>query len=180
MSRVGIRPINLPSGVQVEVKPTEVIVSGQNGQQIIALPHGIEVSQKGEMLVVNRLSDSQQRRALHGTVRANLNNAITGVSANFQKRLELIGIGYRAAVEGNSLSLQVGYTHPVKMEIPQGISVKIEKNVIVVTGPDKQQLGQFCTDIRAIRKPEPYKGKGIRYQGEHVRMKQGKAVKSGA
>jgi len=180
MSRVGIRPVEIPQGVQVEVKPTEVVVSGQNGRQTVAVPHGIKVSQTDSKLVVERLGDTKQRRAFHGTVRANLNNAVTGVSVNFEKKLELVGIGYRANLEGNTLNLQVGYTHPVKVEIPEGLAVKVEKNVIVVTGADKQQLGQFCADVRSIRSPEPYKGKGIRYQGEHVRMKQGKAMKSGA
>lgn len=180
MSRIGIRPVEVPQGVQVEVKPTEVIISGQNGRQTVAVPHGVKVKQSDNKLTVERVGDTKQRRAFHGTVRALLNNAVVGVSANFEKRLELIGIGYRANTEGNALNLQVGYTHPVKMEIPAGLSAKVEKNVIVVTGANKQELGQFCAEIRAVRKPEPYKGKGIRYQGEHVRMKQGKAMKSGA
>ncbi|MEX1052105.1 MAG: 50S ribosomal protein L6 [Patescibacteria group bacterium] len=178
MSRIGIRPITLPQGVQVEVKPTEVIVRGQNGQQTVAVTHGIKVSQKDSQLLVERVSDAKQYRAMHGTVRALLQNAVKGVESLFEKRLELVGIGYRAAVEGSSLNLQVGFTHPVKMEIPEGLAAKVEKNVITVTGPDKQVLGQFCANVRAVRKPEPYKGKGIRYQGEQVRMKQGKAVKA--
>lgn len=178
MSRVGIRPVKLPEGVNVEVKPTEIVVRGQNGEQIVGLVHGIRISQKNDQLVVERVNDAKQNRAMHGTVRALLQNAVTGVSSLFEKRLELVGIGYRANVEGNTLNLQVGFTHPVKMEIPQGLSAKVEKNVIVVTGANKQVLGQFCADVRQVRKPEPYKGKGIRYQGEQVRMKQGKAVKA--
>ncbi len=178
MSRVGIRPITLPEGVQAEVKPTEIVVRGQNGEQSVALVHGIKVSQKDNQLVVERVNDAKQNRAMHGTVRALLQNAVSGVTAQFEKRLELIGIGYRASVEGNSLTLQVGFTHPVKMDIPEGLSAKVEKNVITVTGSNKQVLGQFCANVRAVRKPEPYKGKGIRYQGEQVRMKQGKAVKA--
>lgn len=131
-------------------------------------------------MTVARLSDAKQYRALHGTVRNLLHNIITGVSTGFTKKLELVGIGYRAAIEGNDLVLQVGYTHPVRMTIPEGLQAKVEKNVITVTGADKQRLGQFCAEVRQVRKPEPYKGKGIRYQGEHVRMKQGKAMKAAA
>lgn len=178
MSRIGIRPIMLPDGVQVETKPTEVVVRGQNGEQTVKLVHGIKVAQKNNQLTVNRVGDAKQYRAMHGTVRALLQNAVTGVSSQFEKKLELVGIGYRANVEGNQLNLQVGFTHPVKMEIPEGLSAKVEKNVIAISGTNKQVLGQFCANVRAVRKPEPYKGKGIRYQGEQVRMKQGKAVKA--
>lgn len=180
MSRIGIKPVVVNDGVTVTVEPTSITARGPLGELSIALPHGISVTQKDNKMTVARLSDAKQYRALHGTVRNLLHNIITGVSTGFTKKLELVGIGYRAAIEGNDLVLQVGYTHPVRMTIPEGLQAKVEKNVITVTGADKQRLGQFCAEVRQVRKPEPYKGKGIRYQGEHVRMKQGKAMKAAA
>jgi len=180
MSRVGIRPVEVPEGVEFEIKPTTVKVSANNNHQEVAIPHGIKIKHKDSKVTVERANDSKILRSFHGTVRALLANAVKGVSSGFEKRLELVGIGYRANVEGNQLNLQVGYTHPVKVVIPEGLTAKVEKNVIIVNGFDKQQLGQFCAEVRSIRKPEPYKGKGIRYQGERIRMKQGKAAKSGA
>lgn len=178
MSRIGIKPVIVNDGVTVTVEPTSIVAKGPLGELSIALPHGITVTQKDNKMTVTRVSDAKQYRALHGTVRNLLQNIITGVSTGFTKKLELVGIGYRAALEGNDLVLQVGYTHPVRMTIPEGLQAKIEKNVISVSGADKQRLGQFCAEVRQVRKPEPYKGKGIRYQGEHVRMKQGKAMKA--
>jgi large subunit ribosomal protein L6 len=178
MSRIGIKPVAIESGIEVKIEPTQFTAKGSLGELNVEIPHGIKVSQKDNKVVVERLSDAKQYRALHGTIRNLINNAVIGISKGFEKKLELVGIGYRANVEGNALVLQVGFTHPVRMEIPQNLQVKVEKSVITVTGKDKQQLGQFCAEIRAVRKPEPYKGKGIRYQGEQVRMKQGKATKA--
>lgn len=180
MSRIGIRPIEVKDGITLEISPTKVTARGTLGTLEVAVPYGVQVSQKENRILVTRINDSKQNRALHGTVRSLIQNIVTGVSAGFEKKLELVGIGYRAALEGSTLVLQVGFTHPVNMEIPEGLQVKVEKNVITVTGADKQRLGQFCAEVRAIRPPEPYKGKGIRYQGEQVRMKQGKAMKAGA
>ncbi len=180
MSRIGIRPVEVKDGITVELSPTKLTARGTLGVQEVSLPYGVTVVQKDNKIVVTRINDTKQNKALHGTVRNLIQNAVTGVSAGLEKKLELVGIGYRAALEGNTLVLQVGFTHPVKMEIPEGLQVKIEKNVIAVSGADKQRLGQFCAEIRANRPPEPYKGKGIRYQGEQVRMKQGKAMKAGA
>lgn len=179
MSRIGIKPV-ITDGTTVEIKPTEMIVKGSLGELVVALPHGIKVTQKDNTLQVDRVSDAKQYRALHGTVRALLQNAVQGVTKGFDKKMEMIGIGYRAAVEAAELVLQVGFTHPVRVAIPNGLQVKVEKNVITVTGYDKHRVGQFCAELRAIRKPDPYKGKGIRYQGEIIRMKQGKAAKAGA
>ena len=179
MSRIGIRPVEVKDGVRVELKPTEAVITGVNGTQSVAIPHGIKVSQKDNELIVERVSDVKLYKSLHGTVRALLNNAVTGVSEKFEKKLELVGIGYRAAVQGNTLNLQVGFTHPVDMEIPEDLEVNVQKNQISIVGSDKQRVGQFAAEVRAVRKPEPYKGKGIRYEGEQVRMKQGKAMKSG-
>lgn len=176
MSRIGIKPVAITDGATVEITPIQITVKGSLGVLEVAIPHGIKITQKEDKLFVERLSDAKQYRALHGTVRSLLQNAVTGVTKGFEKKLELVGIGYRAAVEGNDLNLQVGFTHPVKVTAPDGITTKVEKNVITISGRDKHRVGQFSAEIRAIRKPEPYKGKGIRYQGEIVRMKQGKAA----
>ncbi len=178
MSRVGIKPVKILNGVSIELGPVEAIVKGPQGELKVALPHGVKVVEKDGELVVSRISDLKHYRALHGTVRALLQNAITGVKDGFIKKLELIGIGYRAAIEGDELVLQLGFTHPVRMDIPEGLTVKVEKNVISVAGRDKHRLGQFAAEVRAVRPPEPYKGKGVRYQGELIRMKQGKAMKA--
>lgn len=180
MSRIGIRPVEVTDGVGIELSPTALTAKGTLGEITVNLPHGVNVAQKENQLVVSRVSDLKLYRALHGTVRNLIQNAVTGVSSGFEKKLELVGIGYRAALEQDVLVLQVGYTHPVKLDVPVGLQVKIEKNVITVSGADKQRVGQFAAEIRSVREPEPYKGKGIRYQGEQIRMKQGKAMKAGA
>lgn len=180
MSRVGLKPIVIPAGVTVSLEPTQLTVNGPKGQLEVTLPYGVKVSQKDDRIIVARINDSKLYKSLHGTVRALVQNAVTGAEQGFEKKLELIGIGYRAAVEGQELVLQVGFTHPVRVQIGDGLEVKVEKNVITVSGRSKHQVGQFAADLRAIRKPDPYKGKGIRYQGEVIRMKQGKAVKAGA
>lgn len=178
MSRIGLKPVKILDGVSVELGPVEATVKGPQGELKVALPHGVTVSQKDNQLEVSRISDLKHYRALHGTIRALLENAIVGVKDGFTKKLELIGIGYRGAIEGDELVLQLGYTHPIRMKIPVGLTVKIEKNVISVAGHDKHRLGQFAAEVRMTRPPEPYKGKGVRYQGELIRMKQGKAMKA--
>ncbi len=178
MSRIGLKPIKIVDGATATINPTEVTLAGPLGTLAVALPHGITVKEKDGQLLVVRGSDAKQYRALHGTLRALIQNAITGATTGFTKKLELVGIGYRGAIEGTILTLQLGFTHPVSVTIPEGLNVKIEKNVISISGADKHRLGQFAAEIRALRPPEPYKGKGIRYQGELVRMKQGKAVKA--
>lgn len=180
MSRIGLKPITIPSSVTVTLEPTQLKAVGPKGELTVAIPHGVKIHLSDGKITVARISDVKLYKSLHGTVRALAQNAITGAEQGFEKKLELIGIGYRAAIEGDELVLQVGFTHPVRVKILEGLEVKIEKNVITVTGRDKHQIGQFAADLRAIRKPDPYKGKGIRYQGEIVRMKQGKAVKAGA
>ncbi|HSX41902.1 MAG TPA: 50S ribosomal protein L6 [Candidatus Saccharimonadales bacterium] len=178
MSRIGIKPVKILEGVSVELGPVEATVKGPQGELKVALPHGVTVTEKDGQLLVNRVSDLKHYRALHGTVRALLQNAVTGAKDGFTKKLELVGIGYRGAIEGEELVLQLGFTHPVRLAIPEGLAVKIEKNVINVAGRDKREIGQFAAEVRAIRPPEPYKGKGVRYQGEQIRMKQGKAMKA--
>ena len=180
MSRIGIKPISLPDGVTLTAEDKTVTIAGPKGQLSLEIPVGVKVTQKDQELIISRDSDSAQDRALHGTIRSLLANLVTGVSTGFDRKLEMVGIGYRAAVEDGALVLQVGFTHPVRLPIEEGLEVKVEKNTITVSGTDKQRVGQFSAEIRDVRRPEPYKGKGIRYAGEIVRMKQGKAVKAGA
>jgi len=179
MSRIGLQTILLPDGVTLTQEDRHLVVTGPKGKLELGLPTGITVSQKEQQLTVSRQNDLAEQRALHGTIRSLLANCVTGVSVGFTKKLEMIGIGYRASVEDGFLVLLVGFTHPVRLAIEAGLEAKVEKNVITITGIDKQRVGQFSAEIRAIRPPEPYKGKGIRYAGEIVRMKQGKAVKAG-
>jgi len=180
MSRIGVQPVLLPGGVTMTREGRALTLAGAKGQLALSLPEGVEVNQKGTLLQVTRNSDAKEHRALHGTIRSLLSNAVIGITEGFSKKLELVGIGYRSSIEGNKLVLQVGFTHPVEMTIPEGLEAKVEKNVITVTGIDRQRVGQFSAEIRDVRPPEPYKGKGIRYSGEKVRMKQGKAVKAGS
>lgn len=180
MSRIGNLPITLPDGVTLTREDRVLTLSGSKGRLSLSLPDGVDVGQKDNILHVTRQSDQSEHRALHGTIRSLLANVVTGITEGFTKKLELIGIGYRASIENGELVLLVGFTHPVKMIVPEGLEAKVEKNVISVSGIDRQQVGQFAAVIRDVRPPEPYKGKGIRYEGEKVRMKQGKAVKAGA
>lgn len=180
MSRIGIKPVVVADSLTVDVSPVEVRVKGPQGELTVALPVGIQVTVKDGQLIVTRTNQTQFQRAMHGTVRSLLQNAVTGAGVGFERKLELVGIGYRAAMEGQDLVLQLGYTHPVRLTLPTGITAKVEKNVIILAGKDKQALGQFAADVRSTRKPDAYKGKGVRYQGELVRLKQGKAAKAGA
>lgn len=180
MSRIGVQPITLPDGVTLTRDDRVVTLTGSKGELSLLLPEGVEIAQKDKNLQVSRESDEREHRALHGTIRSLLANMVTGITEGFVKKLELIGIGYRASIEDNQLILLVGFTHPVKMTIPEDLEAKVEKNVITISGIDRQRVGQFAAIIRDVRPPEPYKGKGIRYAGEKVRMKQGKAVKAGS
>lgn len=180
MSRIGFQLINLPESVTVTTEKDQVIINGPKGQLQINLPGGIKVNSKDQQLTVSRTAEDTVHKSLHGTIRSLLENAVKGVSSGFEKKLEMVGIGYRAAIDENALVLQVGFTHNVRLVIPEGLEAKVEKNVITINGIDKQRVGQYSAEIRDIRPPEPYKGKGIRYSGEIVRMKQGKAVKAAA
>lgn len=176
MSRIGKLPITLPAGVTVTVSPeNEVVVKGKNGELKEKFSPEITIKQDDGVITVTRSSDKKEVRALHGLTRALLSNMVTGVSEGFQKTLEIVGVGYRAALQGNKLNLGLGYSHPVEVIQPDGITFEVpEANKIVVKGIDKQHVGQVAANIRALRPPEPYKGKGIRYQGEYVRRKVGK------
>ncbi|MGF1513091.1 MAG: 50S ribosomal protein L6 [Elainellaceae cyanobacterium] len=178
MSRIGKRPIPVPAKVTVSIAGQEVVVKGPKGELSRVLPAEIEVAQEGEEVLVNRRDESRNARQRHGLCRTLVANMIEGVSQGFQKRLELQGVGYRAQVQGSNLVLNVGYSNPVQITPPQGIQFAVEANTNVsVTGIDKEEVGNTAARIRAVRPPEPYKGKGIRYAGEMVRRKAGKAGK---
>lgn len=180
MSRIGIKPIIVAGSVKVTLDKHEVIVIGPRGELHVALPHGVNVVSKNDQLIVSRVSENKLYKSLHGTIRNILQNAVTGLTGGFEKKCELIGIGYRVALENNELILQVGFTHSVHLPIPDGLTAKVEKNVITIGGNDKQAVGQFAAIVRAVRPPDRYKGKGIRYQDETIKLKQGKATKAGA
>ncbi len=179
MSRIGNKTIPLPEKVSVSVSDAgEVSVEGPKGKLRWELPQGISLSQDGGELALKRSDEARRTRALHGTARSLVANMVEGVSAGFTRRLEIHGVGFRAAVKGKVLDLSLGFSHPLEHPIPEGISVAVEENTkIVVEGVDKQAVGQFAADVRAYYPPEPYKGKGVRYADEYVRRKAGKAVK---
>jgi len=177
MSRIGYMPIKVPSDTSVQIGETEVKVKGPKGELVSPLMPGVTVEQEGDVLNLKRASDEKQLRAYHGLCRSLLANAVTGVTKGFKKELEIQGIGYRAAVKGKDAEFQLGYSHPIVYRIPEGISISVEKNtMIAVEGIDKQQVGQVAAQIRAMRPPDAYKGKGVRYKGEVVRRKVGKAA----
>lgn len=178
MSRIGNKLMIKPNDVNVLVENNVINIVGPKGMLSVDLPRKIDIITDGIEIKVKRKNEERQTKALHGLIWSLLNNAIKGVSVGFEKKLELHGVGYRAQVEGNSLVLSVGYSHPVKIEPPEGINLKVEKNIITVSGIDKQLVGQISANIRSVRKPEPYKGKGIKYDYEHINRKAGKAAKS--
>jgi len=177
MSRIGNKHINLPAGVSLTMSQENLAtVKGPKGELKLPVDSHIQVNVEGNVVTLTRPSD--EFKAIHGTSRALLANMVKGVSEGFTKKLVIVGTGYRAALEGRTLVVSAGYSHPVKKEIPQGLEVQLPKNTeIVISGSDKQVLGQFAAEIRQIRKPEPYKGKGIAYEGEHIRRKEGKTAK---
>ncbi len=179
MSRIGMMPIELPNGVKVDINGSDVTVSGSKGKLVQRFHNDILVRKENSTLYVERPSDSRQHRSLHGLTRALLNNMVIGVSDGFRRKLEIIGVGYRAELKGKNLVLNVGYSHPVELLPPDNLSFEVEDRgkTIFVTGIDKQVVGEICAQIRKVRPPEPYKGKGIRYEGEYVRRKAGKAGK---
>ena len=175
MSRIGKQPIELPSGVNVAISPGRVQVNGPLGELSQSVPARMQISQEDGSLVVKRPTERGDDRALHGLTRSLIANMVEGVTKGFEKRLELQGVGYRAALRGTDLELNVGYSHPVVIDAPQGISFEVPvPTQIAVKGVDKQQVGEIAAEIRKVRPPEPYKGKGIRYEGEYVRRKVGK------
>lgn len=179
MSRIGRMPVEIPGGVQVEVKGMNIRVKGPKGELQRTFSNIIGIAMENNQLVITRNSDEPSERALHGTTRAVLANMVHGVSKGFEVVLEVEGVGYRAEMEGKNLALYVGYSHPVKVEPPAGISFETDAKTrqIKIMGFDKELVGQTAADIRNVRPPEPYHGKGLRYLGEHIRRKAGKAGK---
>jgi large subunit ribosomal protein L6 len=175
MSRIGRMPIPIPTGVKIDMADGAVKVTGSKGTMAFTIPPGIEVTQEGQELIVQRASDERTLRSLHGLTRTLVNNMVVGVSTGFEKRLEILGTGYRAQQAGKAISIAVGYSHPVVFMPPEGITLTVDGPRVIVAGADKQQVGEVAAQIRRVRPPEPYKGKGIRYQGEVVRRKAGKA-----
>jgi large subunit ribosomal protein L6 len=175
MSRIGKRPIEVPGGVNVAISPGRVMVNGPLGELTQLVPPRMQIEQRDGEIVVSRPTDRGEDRALHGLTRTLIANMVEGVTKGFEKRLEIQGVGYRAALQGARLELSVGYSHPVPFEPPPGITFEVPSPTqIVVKGVDKQRVGQIAAEIRRVRPPEPYKGKGIRYEGEFVRRKVGK------
>ena len=179
MSRIGNKVVNIPAGVTVNVADNNfVTVKGPKGELSFQFNNEMTISVSATEVAVKRPNDTKEMKALHGTTRALLNNMVKGVSEGFKKQLEINGVGYRAALQGNKLVLSAGYSHNVEMEVPAGLKVELPKNTtIIISGIDKQLVGQFAAEIREVRKPEPYKGKGIKYSYETIRRKEGKTAK---
>lgn len=176
MSRIGRAPVEVPGGVNTEISPRTVKVTGPKGELTVPVGRGVEVKQDDGNLVVERVSDAPEHRAMHGLTRSLLQNAVTGVTEGFTRTLNIAGVGYRAALQGRDINLQVGYSHSVSVTPREGIDFEVpQPTVIIVRGIDKQRVGQTAAEIRKVRPPEPYKGKGIRYSDETIRRKVGKA-----
>jgi large subunit ribosomal protein L6 len=178
MSRVGKKPIEIPTGVTVTLNNSTVTVKGPKGELTRSFSPDMEINVEENLVTITRPSDIKEHRALHGTTRAVIANMVEGVSKGFERKLELIGVGYRAQKQGNKLVLNVGYSHPVEIEAEEGLEIEVPANTkIVIKGTDKERVGALAANIRQVRPPEPYKGKGIRYEGEFVRRKEGKTGK---
>ncbi len=178
MSRIGKKPVKIEDGVEVTVRDDAFTAKGPKGERTISIPNTVKIDKEEDELIVKRSRTGKQANADHGTVRAHLYNLIQGVKEGYNKRLELVGMGYRASMEGTTLVMQLGWNHPVKVEAPEGIEFGVEgDNIVTIIGIDKQKVGLWASKIRSIRKPEPYKGKGIRYEDEVVRRKTSKTVK---
>jgi large subunit ribosomal protein L6 len=177
MSRIGKQPIAIPSTVKVEVKGQKVFVEGPKGKLDWELPRRTSLKVQDGKIIVSRDGDDAQARALHGLSRALVNNMVNGVAEGFVKKLEIQGVGFKAAVQGRIVNLNLGYSHPINYQIPEQIKVTVEENTkLTIEGPDKKVVGQVAAELRSFYPPEPYKGKGVRYVGEHVQRKEGKTV----
>ncbi len=178
MSRVGRMPIAVPDGVTVTIAENNLVtVKGPKGTLERVLPEEMTIKQEGAEIIVERPNDLKRNRALHGLTRSLINNMVVGVHTGYQKNLELNGVGYRAIKQGKKLTLHLGFSHPVEMEDPEGVEVEVDGNKIIVKGIDKEKVGQYAAEIRDKKRPEPYKGKGIKYADEHIRRKVGKTGK---
>ena len=178
MSRIGRMPIAVPDGVTVTIAENNLVtVKGPKGTLERVLPEEMTIKQEGAEIIVERPNDLKRNRALHGLTRSLINNMVVGVHTGYQKNLELNGVGYRAIKQGKKLTLHLGFSHPVEMEDPEGVEVEVDGNKIIVKGIDKEKVGQYAAEIRDKKRPEPYKGKGIKYADEHIRRKVGKTGK---
>ena len=178
MSRIGKLPIEIPAGVEVKIEGHTVTAKGPLGTETVTLRPELSVAQEGNTVVVTRNNDDRKSRSLHGLSRTLVANAIHGVKTGFEKNREIVGVGYRAAMQGTTLNLQLGYSHPINIEAPQGIKIEVEANTkIKISGPNKQAVGDIAALVRSKRPPEVYKGKGVKYAGEHIRRKAGKTGK---
>ncbi|MGO3652624.1 50S ribosomal protein L6 [Vagococcus sp.] len=178
MSRIGNKPVVIPNGVTVAQNGLTVTVKGPKGELTREFSPNITLNIEEGVVTLSRPNDSKENKTLHGTMRANLNNMVVGVNEGFEKALELIGVGYRAQLQGKKLVLNVGYSHPVEFEAPEGVTIEVPSNTsVIVKGSNKEVVGELAANVRGVRPPEPYKGKGIRYVGEYVRRKEGKTGK---
>src|SRR5215510_10292580 len=176
MSRIGKKPISIPDKVKVDIKPESVVVTGPKGTVSNPIPPGIRFEQKDKQVLAVRAGDSGPQRAFHGLARALVANAVKGVTEGFKKELEIVGVGYRAEQRKSSVVFTLGYSHPIEYPLPPGINITVDKQTrLVISGVDRQQVGQVAANIRSLRKPDPYKNKGIRYVGERLKKKAGKA-----
>ena len=177
MSRIGKKPIAVPAGVKVTIAQDQVTVEGKGGKLTTALPPYVGVEMQDDKIVVSQTSDVRAANAMHGLARSLINNMVIGVTEGFKKELAIVGVGYKAALQGNVLNLSLGFSHPINFQIPQGIKITVTpENKIIVEGCDKQLVGETAAQIRRFRSPEPYKGKGIRYVDERIVLKEGKSV----
>lgn len=177
MSRIGNKPVAVPSGVTVTVNDGQLVVKGPKGQLEQHIVDGISFDVQSDVVKVNRENDSKPFRANHGLMRALLNNMVTGVSDGFERKLEINGVGYKASTQGNKAVFNLGFSHPIELPFPDGVKIAVDKNTLVtVSGIDKEKVGQCASEIRGFRPPDSYKGKGVRYQGEYVRLKTGKSA----
>ena len=178
MSRIGNKPVAVPGGVTVSANDGTLTVKGPKGELNQKIAEGITFEIDGEVAKVNRANDSKPYRANHGLMRALLNNMVTGVSKGFERKLEINGVGYKASTQGNKAVFNLGYSHPIEFPFPEGVTISVDKNTsVTVSGIDKERVGQAAAEIRGFRPPDSYKGKGVRYEGEYVRLKAGKSAK---
>lgn len=177
MSRIGKLPVQIPAGVTITIDKDALTATGPKGTLSVNLLEGVNVKQDGEQIIVERINDESTNRAKHGLIRSLINNAVIGVQHGFSKKLEINGVGFRVALVGKALKFNIGFSHEVVYNIPEGIQASIEQNIITISGASKQQVGQVAAEIRALKKPEPYKGKGIKYIDERIIRKSGKSGK---
>ncbi|MDP2923923.1 MAG: 50S ribosomal protein L6 [Candidatus Omnitrophota bacterium] len=177
MSRIGKQPVVLPKGVKASINAGAILIEGSKGKLSLNIPSGISVELQNDQAIVKRSNDEKENKSKHGTIRALINNMVKGVTDGYKKELDIVGTGYKAMVKGNSLNLSMGFSHPVEIPVPKELKITTPNpNRVIVEGADKQKVGEFASNLRKIYPPEPYKGKGIRYVGEEVKKKLGKAL----